>query len=92
VKPRERSTRPPYKIGQSLRARPRFPLGGRAEDRCAHGRCRLLTAGDVAALLGVPESWVYARSREGRLPTVRLGRYYRYRRAAIAAWLAEQER
>jgi excisionase family DNA binding protein len=52
----------------------------------------LLTAGDVAALLGVPKSWVYAQSREGRLPTVRLGRYYRYRRAAIAAWLAEQER
>ena len=49
-------------------------------------------AGDVAALLGVPKSWVYAQSREGRLPTVRLGRYYRYRRAAIAAWLAEQER
>jgi excisionase family DNA binding protein len=52
----------------------------------------LLTAGDVAAILGVPKSWVYAQSREGRLPTVRLGRYYRYRRAAIAAWLAEQER
>jgi len=52
----------------------------------------LLTAGQVAQLLGDPESWVYAQSREGRLPTVRLGRYYRYRAAAIHAWLAEQER
>jgi len=52
----------------------------------------LLTAGQVAQLLGVPKSWVYAQSREGRLPTVRLGRYYRYRATAIEAWLAEQER
>ena len=51
----------------------------------------LLTAGQVAKLLGVPKSWVYAQSREGRLPTVRLGRYYRYRTAAIQRWLAEQE-
>jgi excisionase family DNA binding protein len=52
----------------------------------------LLTAGQVAKLLGVPTSWVYAKSREGRLPTVRLGRYYRYRAATIRTWLAEQER
>ena len=52
----------------------------------------LLTAGQVAQLLGVPKSWVYAQSREGRLPTVRLGRYYRYRAAVVQAWLAEQER
>ena len=51
----------------------------------------LLTAQDVAALLGVPPSWVYNASRAGRIPTVRLGRYYRYRREAIEAWLAEQE-
>jgi excisionase family DNA binding protein len=51
----------------------------------------LLTAGQAAKLLGVPKSWVYAQSREGRLPTVRLGRYYRYRTAAIQRWLAERE-
>lgn len=58
----------------------------------ASGDIGLLTAGQVAKLLGVPKSWVYAQSREGRLPTVRLGRYYRYRAAAILAWLTEQER
>jgi len=52
----------------------------------------LLTAGQVANLLGVPKSWVYAQSRQGTLPTVRLGRYYRYRATAIQAWVAEQER
>lgn len=47
----------------------------------------LLTAGEVAELLGVPTSWVYEQSRAGRIPTVTLGRYRRYRREAIDAWL-----
>lgn len=48
----------------------------------------LLTASEVAELLGVPKSWVYERSRAGRIPTVTLGRY---RREAIDAWVAEIE-
>ncbi|HEX4716922.1 MAG TPA: helix-turn-helix domain-containing protein [Thermoleophilaceae bacterium] len=51
----------------------------------------LLTAGEVATLLGVPTSWVYEQSRRGRIPTVTLGRYRRYRRDAIEAWIAEIE-
>ena len=51
----------------------------------------LLRASEVAALLGVPTSWVYEQSRRGRIPTVTLGRYRRYRRAAIDAWIYEIE-
>jgi excisionase family DNA binding protein len=51
----------------------------------------LLTAQDVAGLLGVPASWVYAATREGRIPTVRLGRYYRYRRDTVLEWVATHE-
>ncbi len=51
----------------------------------------LLTAAEVADLLGVPKSWVYEQSRRGRIPTVTLGRYRRYRREAIEAWVAEIE-
>lgn len=53
---------------------------------------RLLTADDVAAVLGVPRTFVYALSRRGVLPTVRLGeRYVRYRAETIAEWIAGQE-
>jgi excisionase family DNA binding protein len=52
---------------------------------------RLLTAGEVAELLAVPESWVREATREGRLPYLALGRYRRYSRAAIGAWLEEQQ-
>ena len=51
----------------------------------------LLTADQVAELLGVPRSWVYEQSRCGRIPTVTLGRYRRYRREAIEAWLEQLE-
>jgi excisionase family DNA binding protein len=51
----------------------------------------LLTAEEVAQLLGVPKSWVYEQSREGRIPTVRLARYRRYRPDAIEAWVAQLE-
>lgn len=48
----------------------------------------LLTAPEVAAMLGVPVSWVYERSRRGAIPTVTLGRYRRYRLEAIEEWIA----
>lgn len=51
----------------------------------------LLTAEEVAEILSMGVDWVYAQSRKGRIPTVKLGRYRRYRREAIEAWLAEQE-
>jgi len=51
---------------------------------------RLLIAKEVAALLAVPESWVREATRDGRLPHLSLGRYKRYERTAIDAWIGEQ--
>jgi excisionase family DNA binding protein len=51
----------------------------------------LLDADDVARLLCMKKSWVYAAARERRIPCVRLGRYYRFRRGAIMQWVREQE-
>ena len=43
-------------------------------------------------MLGVPKSWVYEQSRAGRIPTVALGRYRRFRPEAIETWVEELER
>jgi len=48
---------------------------------------RILTADEVAALLRVTKGWLYAETRAGRVPHLRLGRYVRYRRSAIERWL-----
>lgn len=52
---------------------------------------RLMNAEEVAQLLSVPLSWVRQETREGRLPSIRLGRYWRYRRERVLAWLEERE-
>ena len=52
---------------------------------------RLLTAAEVASLLSVPKSWVYEQARAGRIPTVTLGRYRRFREEAIFAWIESLE-
>lgn len=51
----------------------------------------LLTAGQVAERLGVPKTWVYEQSRKGRIPTVTLGRYRRYRAETIEHWVRQLE-
>jgi len=38
----------------------------------------LLTPEDLANRLKVPLSWVYEQSRQGKIPTHRLGRYIRF--------------
>jgi len=53
----------------------------------------LLTVEEVAALLRVPTSWVYERTRAraaDRIPGFRLGKYWRFRETDILAWLDRQ--
>jgi len=54
---------------------------------------RLLTVHEVAELLQVPVSWVYGRMRKEcteRLPGFRLGKYWRFSKPEVLAWVASQ--
>jgi excisionase family DNA binding protein len=53
---------------------------------------QLLTAEQVAELIGMTPDYVYALSRRGRIPTITFGRTRRYRRESIEQWLDELER
>ena len=53
-----------------------------------------LTVPELAALLRVPVSWVYGRTRgrsPERIPGFRLGKYWRFREADVLAWLERQK-
>lgn len=52
---------------------------------------RLLTADEVAELLQVRRSWVYAEARAGRIPHIRLGRYRRFDAKRVEAWIESRE-
>jgi excisionase family DNA binding protein len=51
----------------------------------------VITADEVAALLRMTPAWVYSETRRNRIPHMRLGRYFRYRRSAIEAWMSAME-
>ena len=52
----------------------------------------LLTAEDVAALMGVKESTVWRWCREGNLPCLKIGKHWRIRREAMEDFLRRSER
>ena len=63
-------------------------------DAMAHGGAseeRLLSADEVAELIGMTTNYVYELSRRGRIPTITFGRRRRYRRSAVIRWLKEIE-
>ena len=49
-----------------------------------------LTPQDVAKLLAVPISWVYAQSERGKLPSIKIGKYRRFEPLKIQQWLEER--
>lgn len=51
----------------------------------------LLTAADVAGLLGVPRSTIYeyARRQIDPLPSIEIGRHRRFSRADLEHWLSD---
>ncbi len=52
---------------------------------------QLLTADQLAERWQVPKSHVYRLTREGAIPFVKLGRYYRYRLPAIETFERRSE-
>ena len=49
----------------------------------------LATAGELANHLNLPESWVRTEERLGRIPSVRLGKYVRFRLSDVERALAQ---
>ena len=51
-----------------------------------------LTVQEAADLLRVPVSWLYERTRTNSVPHVKLGKYLRFDRDELAAWVDELKR
>jgi excisionase family DNA binding protein len=55
-------------------------------------KMELLSAEDVALVMGVKESTVWRWCREGRLPCLKVGKHWRIRREALENFLEQSER
>jgi excisionase family DNA binding protein len=72
-------TNSPSLLGQALLDAIRQAVKEAIREANGNGHAaELLTPKDLADRLKVPLSWVYQQSRQGHIPTHRLGRYVRF--------------
>ncbi len=51
-----------------------------------------LTIDEAAALISVPKSWLYERTRTNTVPHVKLGKYLRFDQQELLAWARQFRR
>ncbi len=51
----------------------------------------VLTIEELAAYLKIPKSTLYKLVREGKIPSQKVGRHWRFLKGAIDEWLTRQE-
>lgn len=51
-----------------------------------------LTIDEAAALIRVPKSWLYERTRTNAVPHIKLGKYLRFDQQEFLAWAREFKR
>lgn len=52
---------------------------------------KLLDARTVAELLGENERWVYQQAKKKKIPSMRLGKYWKFSPSALQKWLERQQ-
>jgi len=72
-------TNPQALLGQAILDAIKDAVKEAVKEANSNGHCtELLEPEELAARLKVPLSWVYEQSRQGKIPTHRLGRYIRF--------------
>ena len=67
----------------------RLELATQKEPRA--GLEKLLDANDVAALLGETERWVYRQAKTKKIPSIKLGKYWKFSPVQLQKWLDRKQ-
>ena len=51
----------------------------------------VLTIKEMAVYLKIPKSTIYKLVREGKIPSQKIGRHWRFRKIAIDRWLGDTQ-
>ena len=51
---------------------------------------QLIGIKEMAEKLAVPVSWLYERTRNNKIPCIRVGKYLRFRETEVWEWLKKQ--
>ena len=52
----------------------------------------LITVQEMAKYLKVEESTIYAWAKEGKLPGIKMGRFWRFKKKDINKWMEEKKK
>ena len=52
---------------------------------------KFLDAKDVAEHLGESERWVYHQAKAGKIPAIRIGKYWKFSPLALQRWLEQKQ-
>jgi len=69
--------------------RPNLPAAGAEVLPMEERLGDVLTIEELSAYLKIPKSTLYKLVREGKVPCQKIGRHWRFRKAAIDRWLEE---
>jgi excisionase family DNA binding protein len=62
----------------------------KGEDEMAEELKEVLTTQDLAGYLGFSRNWIYKKAEAGKIPGVKLGNRWRFKRSVIDRWLEER--
>ena len=51
----------------------------------------LITVDELATMLQVPKSWIYDRTRNNRIPYIKIGKYIRFDKDEIIEWIKNEQ-
>ena len=51
---------------------------------------KLVDIDEIAELTGLPVSWIYVNAAAKKMPCYKLGKYVKFRRSEVAAWIEAQ--
>jgi len=56
----------------------------------AKGNESIMTIDEVAKYLKIPKSTIYKLAQEGKIPSQKVGRHWRFRKSTIDKWLDDR--
>ncbi len=53
---------------------------------------QLISIDEAAEFLKVEKTWIYSQTRQGKIPHFKVGKYVRFRKEELQAWLGRHQR
>lgn len=53
---------------------------------------KILTVEEVGSYLQIPKQTLYVWAREGKIPAIKVGKHWRFKKSSLDIWMQEKEK